>query len=107
MVSMIMIWQHNDADTDKGDDNDGCLHDDNREFKIPRRRRRQKRRLKSDFSIYETLAQLSQLGHYVLCRRTLLELNSEEKYPGLQREREIRRRMFTLSIKHEIRQFTS
>ena len=47
-----------------------------REFKIPRQRRRQKRRLKSDFSIYETLARLTQFGHYVLCRRTLLELNS-------------------------------
>ena len=79
----------------------------NSEFKIPRRRRRQKRRLKSDFSIYETLAQLSQLGHYVSCRQTLLELNSEEKYPGLQRVRGIRRRKFTLSIKREIRQFTS
>ena len=78
-----------------------------REFKIPQRRRRQKCRLKSDFSIYETLAQLSQLGHYVLCRRTLLELNSEEKYPGLQRVKEIRCRMFTLLIKREVRQFTS
>ena len=49
---------------------------DNREFKIPRRRRRQKHRLKSDSSIYETLARLSQLGHYVLCKQTLPELNS-------------------------------
>ena len=48
----------------------------NREFKIPRRRRWQRRRLKSDFAIYETLARLSQIGHYVLCRQTLLELNS-------------------------------
>ena len=43
---------------------------------MPRRRRRQKHRLKSDSSIYETLARLSQLGHYVLCKRTLPELNS-------------------------------
>ena len=49
-------------------------------FEIPRRRRRQKRSLKSDFAIYGTLARLSQLGHYVLCRRTLLELNSYKKY---------------------------
>ena len=48
----------------------------NREFKIPRRRRRQKHRLKSDSSIYETLVRLSQLGHYVLCKQTLPELNS-------------------------------
>ena len=41
-----------------------------REFKIPRRRRRQKHRLKSDSSIYETLVRLSQLGHYVLCKQT-------------------------------------
>ena len=46
----------------------------NSEFKI--RRRRKKRRLKSDFSTYETVTRLSQLGHYVLCRRTLLELSS-------------------------------
>ena len=49
---------------------------DSMEFKIPQRRRRQKLRVKSDFSIYETLARLSQVGHYVLCRRTLPELNS-------------------------------
>ena len=49
---------------------------DNRELKIPRRRRRQKHRLKSDSSIYETLARLYQLGHYVFCKRTLPELNS-------------------------------
>ena len=47
-----------------------------RELKIPRQRRLQKRRLKSDFAIYETLVPLSLLGHYVLCRQTLLELNS-------------------------------
>ena len=37
-----------------------------REFKIPRWRRLQKRRLKSDFANYETLVRLSQLGHNVL-----------------------------------------
>ena len=77
-----------------------------REFKIPRRRRRQKCRSKSDFSIYETLF-IPTRSRHVLCRRTLLELNSEEKYPGLQRVREIHRCMFTLLIKREIRQFTS
>ena len=35
-----------------------------------------KHRLKSDSSIYETLVRFSQLGHYVLCKRTLPELNS-------------------------------
>ena len=74
---------------------------------MPRRRRRQKHRLKSDSSIYETLARLSQLDHYDLCKRTLPELNSLEKYPGIQRVREIRRRMFTLAIKRETRDFTS
>ena len=38
------------------------------------------------------------------CRRTLLELNSYEKYPSLKRAGEIRSRMFTLLIKREIRQ---
>ena len=87
--------------------NSVCLFLLIREFKIPRRRRRQKICLKSDSSIYETLVRLSQLVHYVLCKQTLPELNSLEKYPGIQRVREIRRRMFTLSIKREIRQFTS
>ena len=36
---------------------------------------------------------LSELGHYVFCRRTLLGLNSLEKYPSLRRVREIRRRI--------------
>ena len=65
-----------------------------------------KRHLKSDFAFFETSARLSQLGHFVQCRQTFLELNSKEEYSSLKREREIRRRMFTLSIKREIRQFT-
>ena len=40
---------------------------DNREFKIPQRRRRRKRHLKSDFAFFETSVRLSQHAHFVLC----------------------------------------
>ena len=43
--------------------------------KIPQRRRRQKRHLKSDFAFFETLARLSQLAHFFQCRQTFTELN--------------------------------
>ena len=47
-----------------------------REFKVPQRRRRRKRHLKSDFTFFETAARLSQLAHFVQCRQTFLDLNS-------------------------------
>ena len=40
---------------------------DNREFKIPQRRRGRKRHLKSDFAFFETSVRLSQHAHFVLC----------------------------------------
>ena len=47
---------------------------------------------KSDFAFFEILARLPQLASSVCkCRRTPLDLNSEQKYPSLKREREIRR----------------
>ena len=47
-----------------------------REFKIPRLGRLQKRRLKSDFTNYETLVRLSQLGHNVLSLVSIWSLRS-------------------------------
>ena len=47
-----------------------------REFKIPRRQWQKKRPLKTDFVIYETLAQLSELCYYALFRQTLQEVHS-------------------------------
>ena len=35
-----------------------------------------KRHLKSDFTLFETAARLSQLAHFVQCRQTFLDLNS-------------------------------
>ena len=40
---------------------------DNREFKIPQRRRGRKRHLKSDVAFFKTSVRLSQHAHFVLC----------------------------------------
>ena len=56
---------------------------------------------------FESSDRLCQLPHSVKChKKTLLGLNSWEKYPSLHREREIRRCLYTWMIKHEIRHFT-
>ena len=47
-----------------------------REFKIPRRRRPRKRRLKSEFAFFQSLSRLLQLIYFVKCKRTLFEPNS-------------------------------
>ena len=76
---------------------------DNREFKIPQRRRGRKRHLKSDLAFFETSVQLSQHAQFVL----FPGVEFLKKYIQSRREREIRRRMFTLSMIREIRQLTS
>ena len=43
--------------------------------------------------------------HLLLCRRTLLELNSLESYPSSEGKRNPRRGLFTSSIKGEMRHF--
>ena len=43
--------------------------------------------------------------YFVKCRRTLLNLNSKEPYPGSEREIKFRRCLFTFSIKREIWHF--
>ena len=45
------------------------------------------------------------LAQFVHCGRFFLELNFIGLYPGSKRERKIRRRMFTSSIKRSIRRF--
>ena len=78
-----------------------------REFKVPQRRRRRKRHLKSDFTFlklqrdYHNSLTLSKVGK--LSWIWILQKNIQ----GSREPREIRRRVFTLSIKREIRQFTS
>ena len=53
-----------------------------------------------------TSSRLFQLALNVKCRRNLLELNSWRPHPNLERERKIRRRVFTSSIvKRPIRKF--
>ena len=42
-----------------------------REFKIPRRRRPRKRRLKGEFAFFQSLSRLLQLIYIVKCERTL------------------------------------
>ena len=62
--------------------------------------------LKSDFAFFETAALLSRLAYFVYkYRRTIPQLNSQEKYPYLISEREIRLRLLTYSRKREIKQF--
>ena len=73
-----------------------------REFKIPRRRRPRKRRLKSEFAFFQSLYRLVQLIYFVKCKRPLLEPNSYESYASSERERKFSRCLFRSSIKREI-----
>ena len=78
---------------------------DNREFKIPQRRRGRKRDLKSDFAFFKTSVRLSQHAHFVLCPGFEF---LRKKYSSLKPERKRNcRRMFTLPMIREIRQLTS
>ena len=77
----------------------------NREFKIPRRRWPRKHRLKSEFAFFQSLSWLLELLYFVKSKRTLFEPNSQESYSSSERERKFSRRLFTSSIKREIRHF--
>ena len=81
---------------------------DNGELKIPRRRRRRprKRRLKiSEVEFFQFYTDYSNFIYFVKCKRTLFEQNSYQPYSSSERERKFRRRLFTSSIKREIRNF--
>ena len=85
----------------------GCGTTQNREFKISRRWTPRKRRfLKlSKFAFFRSLSRLIQLIYFVKCKRTLFEPNSKEPCSSSERERKFSRRLFTSSIKCEIRHF--
>ena len=77
----------------------------NREFKIPLQWWRRKRHLKREFVFFRSLSQLLQLSFFVKCKLTLSETNSLELYSSSERETKFCRRLFTSSIKREIRHF--
>ena len=58
---------------------------DNREFKIPQRRRGRKRHLKSDLAFFKTSVRLSQHAHFVLCPgveflKKIFKVGEKEKF---------------------------
>ena len=61
--------------------------------------------LKKWIAFFQFLSQLFLSTYFVKCKRNLLELNSEGKYPNSKREIKFRRCLFTYSIKGEIRHF--
>ena len=77
----------------------------NREFKIPRRRQLRKRRLKSEFAIFQPLSRLLKLVYFVKCKRTLFLSRIPKNHIQVQKERKFSRRLFTSLIKLEIRHF--
>ena len=78
-----------------------------RDLKIPRQRRPQKPHIKSEFAFFQSLSRFLQLIYFVKCKRALFEQNSYEPYSGSERERKFSCRLFTSSIKSEIRHFLS
>ena len=61
--------------------------------------------LKREFAFSQSLSQLLQLRFLVKCKQTLFETNSLELYSSSEGETKFCRRLFTSSIKHEIRHF--
>ena len=76
-----------------------------REFKIPRRRWPRKLCLKREFAFFQSLSQLLQLRFLVKCKQTLFETNSLELYSSSEGQTKFCCRLFTSSIKREIRHF--
>ena len=56
-------------------------------------------------ALYQTLSRLFQFAENVKCRRISLELIYWAPHLSLERERKIRRRLFTASIKRGIKHF--
>ena len=68
-------------------------------------RRRQERRLKSEFAFFQSLYRLFLPTYFVNCRRTLMKLNFKGPNSSSEREKKFRRCLFTSSIKREMRHF--
>ena len=73
---------------------------------IPQRQQPQKRHLKSEFTFFHSLSWFN-TPTCLLCKgkRTLLELNSYQPFPRLERGRKFCHCLFTYSTKREIRLF--
>ena len=76
-----------------------------RNLKIWGRRRWPKRRLKSEVAFFQFSSLSLPLTYFVKYRRTLLEFNSLEQFSSSKKERKFCRRLFTSSIKREVRKF--
>ena len=59
-----------------------------REFKIPRRRRPRKRRLKNEFAFFQSLSRLLHFIYFVKCKRTLFEPPIPKNHIQVQKEKE-------------------
>ena len=59
-----------------------------REFKIPRRGRPRKRRLKSEFAFFQSLPRLLHFIYFVKCKRTLFEPLIPKNHVQVQKEKE-------------------
>ena len=73
------------------------------EFKISRRRRPRKRRLKTEFALFQSPSRLLQLIYFVKCKRTLLKPKNHVQVQ--KEEKKNSRHLFTSSKKLDIRLF--
>ena len=76
-----------------------------RSLKQQRRRRLQKRHLKSEFALLQTLSRLFHLVYFVKCWQMFLKFNSKGLYQSSGKENENCCFVFPSSTKREIRRF--
>ena len=76
-----------------------------RSLKQQRRRRLQKRHLKSEFALLQTLSRLLHLVYFVKCWRMFLKFNSKGLYQSSGKEKENCCFVFPSSTKREVRRF--
>ena len=76
-----------------------------RSLKQQRRRRQQKRHLKSEFAPLQTLSRLFHLVYFVKCWQMFLELNSKGLYQSSGKEKESCCLVFPSLTKREIRHY--
>ena len=63
------------------------------------------KRLKSEFAFFQSLSRLRQLIYFEKYKRTLFEPNSKEPYSSSKIEIKFSRRLFTSSIKRDVKHF--
>jgi len=69
--------------------NGGRFGIESRKFKQQRRRRLQKRHLKSEVALIQTLSLLFHLVQYVKCWQFFVELNSKRPYQSLREKKKV------------------